>query len=92
MVGKIIGTGSYIPEQIWDNEKLSHMVDTNDEWIRERTGIARRHIAGEKETTAYMAAQAAQAALQNAGMEASEVELIIVATISPGEIMPCTAC
>lgn len=92
MVGKIIGTGSYIPEQIWDNEKLSHMVDTNDEWIRERTGIARRHIAGEEETTAYMAAKAAEAALQNAGMKAAEVDLIIAATISPGEIMPCTSC
>ncbi|WP_373212085.1 beta-ketoacyl-ACP synthase III [Ruminococcus sp. 5_1_39BFAA] len=92
MVGKIIGTGSYIPEQVWENEKLSQMVDTNDEWIRERTGIARRHIAGNREPTVYMAAEAAKAALDNAGIRAEEVDLILVATISPGEIMPCTAC
>lgn len=92
MTGKIIGTGSYIPGQVWDNEHLSHMVDTNDEWIRERTGVARRHIAGEKETTAFMAAEAAKAALAQSGMKAEEVELIITATISPGDIMPCTAC
>lgn len=92
MTGKIIGTGSYIPGQVWDNDYLSHMVDTNDEWIRERTGVARRHIAEENETTAFMAAEAAKAALEQSGMKAEEVELIITATISPGDIMPCTAC
>lgn len=92
MTGKIIGTGSYVPGQIWDNDKLSHMVDTNDEWIRERTGVARRHIAGEEESTAYMAARAAGTALADAGIAAAEVDLILVATISPGKVMPCTAC
>ena len=55
MTGKICGTGAYIPEKILDNEALSKLVDTSDEWIRSRTGIRRRHIAGEKETVAFMA-------------------------------------
>lgn len=92
MIGKIIGTGSYTPEEVWENEKLSHMVDTNHAWIKERTGIVRRHIAGDREPTVYMAAEAAKAALENAGISAEQVDLILVATISPGEIMPCTAC
>lgn len=54
MTGKICGTGAYIPEKILDNEALSKLVDTSDEWIRSRTGIRRRHIAGEKETVAFM--------------------------------------
>ena len=56
MVGKIKGTGSYRPVQVWDNDKLSHMMDTSDEWIRGRTGIGQRHIASGGETVAYMAA------------------------------------
>lgn len=90
MTGKICGTGSCVPETVWDNQKLSEMVETSDEWIRERTGVARRHIA--KESTAYFAAKASRAALQNAHMKAEEVDLIITATISPGEIMPCISC
>lgn len=92
MVGKILGTGSYVPAQIWDNDKLAQMVETDDAWIRERTGIAARHIASGGETTPYLAAGAAQAALENAGMEAEEIELIIVATVSPEMLVPCTAC
>lgn len=92
MVGKICGTGSYAPGLVWDNRRLSQMVETSDEWIRERTGIARRHIAGEGEDTAFMAAEAAREALRDAGMQAEDLELIIVATVSPGKIMPCTAC
>ena len=57
MTGKICGTGAYIPEKILDNEALSKLVDTSDEWIRSRTGIRRRHIAGEKETVAFMAGE-----------------------------------
>lgn len=91
MVGKICGTGSYIPGEIWDNDRLSQMVETSDEWIRERTGVRRRHIAKEEETTAYMAARAAEAALKDAGMEAEEVDLILVATVSAGMLMPGTA-
>lgn len=92
MTGKICGTGSCVPKAVWDNRKLAELVDTSDEWIRERTGVARRHIAAEQETTAYLASNAAQAALQNAGIEAEELELIITATISPGDIMPGTSC
>lgn len=92
MVGIICGTGSFVPGQVWDNRKLSQMVDTSDEWIRERTGVTRRHIAQKEESTAYMASRAAEAALADAGMEAGEVELLIVATISPNRMMPCAAC
>lgn len=92
MIGRICGTGSCVPEMVWDNQKLAGMVETSDEWIRERTGVSRRHIISGKETTSYLASQAAAAALANAGMSAEAVELIIVATISPEQIMPSTAC
>ena len=92
MIGKILGTGSCVPAQSWDNNKLSEMVNTNDEWIRERTGIVTRHVAEEGESTATLAAGAAKAALENAGLEAGALELIIVATVSPGTLVPCTAC
>lgn len=92
MTGKICGTGSWAPDRVWDNNDLAKMVETSDEWIRERTGVVRRHIAEEKEDTVTMAAKAAQRALEDAEMKAEEIDLIIVATISPTEIMPCTAC
>lgn len=92
MVGRISGTGSYIPKEVWDNQVLAKMVDTSDEWIQERTGVARRHIAGETETTAYMAAEAAKRALEDAKVSPEEIDLILVATISPGRIMPSTSC
>lgn len=92
MIGKICGTGSCVPEEIWDNQRLAGMVETSDEWIRERTGVARRHIAGAGETTSHLASGAACAALENAGMEAGEIDLIIAATISPDQIMPSTSC
>ena len=91
MTGKICGTGAYIPEKILDNEALSKLVDTSDEWIRSRTGIRRRHIAGEKETVAFMAGAAAKAALQNAKLNGSAVELILAATMSAEEAMPGVA-
>ena len=91
MTGKICGTGAYIPEKILDNEALSTLVDTSDEWIRSRTGIRRRHIAGEKETVAFMAGEAAKAALQNAKLNGSAVELILAATMSAEEAMPGVA-
>ena len=91
MTGKICGTGAYIPEKILDNEALSKLVDTSDEWIRSRTGIRRRHIAGEKEAVAFMAGEAAKAALQNAKLNGSAVELILVATMSAEEAMPGVA-
>lgn len=92
MIGKICGTGSYIPSLVWDNEKLAQLVETDDEWIRERTGIARRHLIDGEETTSYMAAQAAGEALKDAGVRPEEVDLIVVATMSSQNIMPCTAC
>ena len=92
MVGKIKGTGSDRPVQVWDNDKLSHMMDTSDEWIRGRTGIGQRHIANEEETVAYMAAQAAEAAISDAGMRPEEIDLILVSTMSSEKIMPCAAC
>ena len=92
MVGRISGTGSYIPKEVWDNQVLTQLVDTSDEWIQERTGVARRHIAGKNETTAYMAAEAAKRALEDANVSAQEIDLILVATISPGRIMPSTSC
>ena len=91
MTGKICGTGAYSPEKILDNEALSKLVDTSDEWIRSRTGIRRRHIAGEKETVAFMAGEAAKAALQNAKLNGSAVELILAATMSAEEAMPGVA-
>ena len=91
MTGKICGTGAYIPEKILDNEALSKLVDTSDEWIRSRTGIRRRHIAGEKETVAFMAGEGAKGALQNAKLNGSAVELILAATMSAEEAMPGVA-
>ena len=92
MTGKIYGTGSWAPLKVWDNNDLARMVDTSDEWIRERTGVVQRHIAEENEDTVTMASRAAQRALEDADIKAEEIDLIIVATISPTEIMPCVAC
>lgn len=91
MTGRICGTGSCVPVRILDNDELSSMVETSDEWIRERTGVVRRHIIT-GETTVSMAAEAARRALSDAGMEAEQVELIMTATISSNVILPCTAC
>lgn len=91
MIGKIGGTGSYVPSRYLDNHDLSQIVDTSDEWIRERTGIIRRHIV-EADTTVSMAAQAAEKALESAKMLPEEIDLLIVSTISSNVILPCTAC
>ena len=88
MTGRIYGTGSWAPPEVWDNDHLAQMVDTSDEWIRERTGVAQRHIAGDNEDTVMMAAEAAGRAIEDAGISAEEIDLIIVATISPSDIMP----
>ncbi len=76
MIGKICGTGSYLPDYIIDNFKTGRICDTSDEWIQERTGIRQRHIA-KKETPSYMASMAALKALENAGTEPEEIELIL---------------
>lgn len=91
MIGKICGTGSYIPPKILSNEDLSEMVETSDEWIRERTGVKRRHIA-EQETVSFMASEAAKRAIENAGIEPEEIDLILVASSSPDVIFPSVAC
>ena len=91
MKAVVCGTGSAVPAEVWDNDDLSQMVETSDEWIRERTGIVRRHIAKE-ETCVSLAVQAARAALEQAGISAGEIELLIVSTISSNVVLPCTAC
>ena len=91
ITGAIRGTGSYIPEKAWDNLDLTKFIDTSDEWIQKRTGVKRRHIVSE-ETTAFMAAEAAKRAIENAKIEAAEIDLILVSTVSSDVQMPCTAC
>ncbi|MFA5553204.1 MAG: beta-ketoacyl-ACP synthase III [Phycisphaerae bacterium] len=87
----ITGTGSFAPEKVLTNEDLSKMVDTTDEWITTRTGIKKRHITGDDETTAYLATEAAKRALADAGLAGKDIELIIVATITPEMPFPSTA-
>ena len=91
MIGVIKGTGAFAPEKILENEELTELVDTSDAWIRERTGIVKRHIVT-YETTAEMAAKAAKMALLEADVSAKDLDMIIVSTISSERIMPCTAC
>lgn len=87
----ITGTGSYLPEKVLTNFDLEKMVDTNDAWITERTGIKERHIAADGELTSDLAAQAAQKAIDDAGIESNDIDLIIVATTTPDNIFPATA-
>ena len=89
---RISGTGSYLPEHVLSNQDLERMVDTTDEWITERTGIKKRHIVGEGETTCDLAEAAARRALEMAGRSAEDIDLIIVATTTPDRIFPSTAC
>jgi len=88
----IAGTGSYVPETVVTNEDLAKRVDTTDEWIFSRTGIRERRIAAEGQHTSHLASAAAKKALEQAGLDASEVQLIIVATITPDTLTPATAC
>jgi 3-oxoacyl-[acyl-carrier-protein] synthase-3 len=92
MFSKITGTGSYLPERILTNTELETMVDTSDEWIRSRTGIEKRHIAAENETTCDLAEKAALNAIEASGKKATDIDLIIVATTTPDVIFPSTAC
>jgi 3-oxoacyl-[acyl-carrier-protein] synthase-3 len=87
----VLGCGSYLPSRILSNAELSRMVDTSDEWIRQRTGIRERHIAGEGETTADMALKAARAALAAAGIDAQSIDLIVLATSTPDNTFPASA-
>ncbi|USD38791.1 MULTISPECIES: beta-ketoacyl-ACP synthase III [Ferrimonas] len=89
---KILGTGSYLPTQIRTNADLEQMVDTTDEWILERTGIRQRHIATGEETVSYMSHQASVKALEMAGVDASEIDMIICGTCSAANAFPSAAC
>lgn len=88
----IIGTGSYVPEKILSNADLSKLVDTSDEWITTRTGIKERRIAAKDEYTSDMAAKAALAAIEQAGISPMEIDLILLATATPDMVFPATAC
>ncbi len=88
----IVGTGSYVPEKILTNAELEKSVDTSDEWVVTRTGIRERRIAADDEFTSHMGAKAAQRALDQAGIKVEEVDLIIVATVTPDTFFPSTAC
>lgn len=88
---RIAGTGSYLPAKILSNADLEKMVDTTDEWIFSRTGIRERHIAADNEFTSDLATKAAQQAIESAGINAKEIDLIIVATTTPDKIFPSVA-
>ncbi|WP_215873217.1 beta-ketoacyl-ACP synthase III [Igneacidithiobacillus copahuensis] len=89
---QLIATGSYLPERVLDNHELSTWVDTSDEWIVARTGIHSRHLAAEGQGSVDMATRAAERALAAAGLQATDIDLIIVATTTPDQIFPSTAC
>lgn len=88
---RLLGTGSALPARVMTNAELAQQVDTTDEWIVERTGIRQRYIAGDGETTATLATAAARAALADAGVEASSIGLIVLATATPDNTFPATA-
>jgi 3-oxoacyl-[acyl-carrier-protein] synthase III len=87
----VIGVGAYLPEKVVTNQELAARVDTTDEWITERTGIKQRHIAADGELTSHLGTKAAQRALAAAGIDASEIDLIVCATSTPDETFPATA-
>lgn len=91
MIGVIKGTGSAVPCEVIHNRDLETLIDTSDEWIQERTGVINRHVIG-LETTSSMAVEASKAALENGNIDATELDMIVVATISSDVIMPSTAC
>ncbi|MHB0981902.1 MAG: beta-ketoacyl-ACP synthase III [Thiobacillus sp.] len=89
---RILGTGSYLPARILTNADLEKLIDTNDQWIVDRTGIRERHIAAEGEFTSDLATQAARAALDAAGLLVDDIDLLLVATTTPDLVFPSTAC
>lgn len=88
----IIGTGSFLPDNVVTNFDLEKMVDTSDQWIRERTGIEERRIAPEGMNTSYMATEAAKKALQMAKLDVEDIDMIIFATLTPDMVIPSAAC
>ncbi|MEX2198455.1 MAG: beta-ketoacyl-ACP synthase III [Burkholderiales bacterium] len=89
---RIVGTGSYLPPRIVTNAEFAARLDTSDEWIRERTGIAQRHIAEETQTSSDLALHACRAALAAAAVKPEEIDLIVLATSTPDFVFPSTAC
>ena len=89
---RIVGTGSYLPARAVDNAEFAARLETSDAWIRERTGIARRHIAEETQASSDLALHASRHALQAAGLDAAQIDLIVVATSTPDFVFPSTAC
>ncbi len=89
---RIAGTGSYLPPKVFTNAEFAQRLETSDEWIRERTGIAQRHIADESQSSSDLALEASRAAMQAAGAQPEDIDLIIVATSTPDYIFPSTAC
>ena len=89
---RIIGTGGYLPEKVLTNQDLEKIMDTTDEWIRERTGIGKRHIAAGDETACDLAEVAASRAMEVAGKTPRQIDLIVLATTTPDRVFPSTAC
>lgn len=85
---RIVGTGRYLPERIMTNFELEKIVDTSDEWIRTRTGVERRHVVADDQTTSDMCVEAAKIAIEDAGVDVSEIDLVITGTTSPDLIFP----
>ncbi|MES1191005.1 MAG: beta-ketoacyl-ACP synthase III [Steroidobacter sp.] len=92
MYSKIVGTGSYLPEKILTNADLEKLVDTSDEWIRTRTGIERRHVVADNQTTCDLAEQAARNAMAAAGVNAEDIDLIVIGTTTPDQLFPNVGC
>lgn len=92
MFSRVIGTGGFLPEKILTNHDLEHIVDTSDEWITERTGIKKRHIAEDEQTTCDLAEQAALRAIEASGKSPDQIDLIVVATTTPDKVFPSVAC
>jgi 3-oxoacyl-[acyl-carrier-protein] synthase-3 len=92
LYSRIIGTGGFLPGTILTNEEIEDIIDTSDEWIRSRTGIRKRHLVAEGESCSQLAEAASRRALEAAGIEPSQLDLILVATTTPDQIFPSTAC
>jgi 3-oxoacyl-[acyl-carrier-protein] synthase III len=89
---EIVSTGRYLPEKVLTNADLEKLVDTNDEWIRQRTGIRERRVASREDTCAHMGAEASKIAMCRANVQAGEIDLIVLATATPDRLLPSTAC
>ncbi|MBT8421104.1 MAG: ketoacyl-ACP synthase III [Gammaproteobacteria bacterium] len=92
MFSRILGTGGYLPERVVTNAELEESVATSDQWIWERTGIRKRHLVSGEETTSVMAERAARSAIEAAGIDANDIDLIVLATTTPDRIYPAAAC